>query len=158
MKNLLLFAALGVLGYFAYREWLPAAPAASFVTATPTPAPTPTPRPVDFAVKSAVKSLYEEWKRRVLSDPDPHGAAAIDMPQKLTEIRRRLFMERVHTEDAMMSAMATALQELGVAPREADYVVKKILEEVEAEKQAKRAAAEEGSSAAGLPPGGIGGN
>jgi len=125
MKGLLLFAVVGILGYYAYHHWLakpeppppppPAVPAAKVVEAKP--------EPVNFAVKSRVRNLLEEWKRRELGTPArEQGTAALDPALELTEIRKTLFRDGVHSEAAVHDVIKRALRELGVAEKEINEV------------------------------------
>lgn len=125
MKGLLLFAVVGILGYYAYHHWLakpeppppppPAVPAAKMVAAKP--------EPVNFAVKSRVRKLFEEWKRRSLGNAGSQlGSATVDPASELTEIRQTLFREGVHSEDAVHDVIKRALRELGVAEKELNEV------------------------------------
>ena len=121
MKNLLLLASLGVLGYFGYQNWFtqpeppPALPAAKVVEAKP--------EPVNFAVKSRVRKLFDEWKRRNLGNADSQlGSAAVDPASELTEIRKTLFRDGVHSEAAVLDVIKRALRDLGVPENEIDEV------------------------------------
>lgn len=120
MKSLLLLVILGVVGYYAYHHWRtePAAPP------PPTPAPpakvaVPKPEPVSFGVKSRVRKLLEEWKRRSLGGSKSQlGSATIDPASELTEIRKTLFRDGVHSEAAVLDVVQRALRELGVPQEE----------------------------------------
>ena len=120
MKNLLLLVGLGVLGYFGYQQWFarsepPPPPAAEVVEAKP--------EPVSFAVKSRVRKLLGEWKRRELGTPArEQGTATLDPALELTEIRKALFRDQVHSEAAVREVIKRALRELGVAEKELDEV------------------------------------
>lgn len=124
MKNLLLLASLGVLGYFGYQRWFtqpepppppPTLPAAEVVKAKP--------EPVSFAVKSSVRKLFEEWKRRNLGNAgSQQGSAAVDPASELTEIRKALFRDGVHSESAVLDVIKRALRDLGVPENEIDEV------------------------------------
>ncbi len=124
MKNLLLLAGLGVLGYLGYQKWstqpeppppLPALPTAEVVEAKP--------EPVNFAIKSRVRKLFEEWKRRNLSNADSQlGSAAVDPASELTVIRKTLFRDGVHSEAAVLDVIKRALRDLGVPENEIDEV------------------------------------
>jgi hypothetical protein len=109
MKNLLLLAALGVLGYFAYQEWRPASSAAPLVAATPTP--TPTPEPIDPAVLSKVSKLFEEWKlRNAGTERKQLGSAyKTDMAQLVSEIKLR----GPYTDEGLKSLFQRFLAEQG---------------------------------------------
>jgi hypothetical protein len=133
MKNLLLLALLGVLGYFAYLQW------------EPDPEPPPeiiTPQPVakaDFFVKSRVRSLFEEWQRRAvtkgLSGGPEDGTKGstpntlVDMSREIEQIRRILFTKNVFAAEAMTAQMKLALRDLGVVPSEIDEVYSGIIAE-----------------------------
>jgi hypothetical protein len=119
MKALLLLVAIGIVGYFVYRDYFAGPePLAAEPSATPAPK-SPTPTPVPFAIKSAVRSLYEEWKRRELGDQQP----AMPEPQKLlTEIRRNLFNRGEHTEAAVNGVIVQALAEMDLPPGEREHV------------------------------------
>jgi hypothetical protein len=124
MKNLLLLASLGVLGYFGYQKW--------FAQPEPPPPPPPVPaakvvevkpEPVNFAVKSRVRKLFDEWKRRNLGNADSQlGSATVDPASELTEIRKTLFRDGVHSEAAVLDVIKRALRELGVAEKELNEV------------------------------------
>ena len=125
MKGLLLFAIVGILGYYGYHYWL-AAPEPS----PPPPPPVPAakaveakPEPVNFAVKSRVRKLFEEWKRRNLGNAGSQlGTATVDPASELTEIRKTLFRDGVHSEAAVLDVIKRALRELGVAEKELNEV------------------------------------
>jgi hypothetical protein len=130
MKGLLLFALVGISGYYAYHYWsakpepvpAPIAPpvAAAAVTAKP--------EPVSFAVKSRVRSLLAEWKRRSLGGKSSElGSAKIDAASELTEIRKLLFRDGIHSETAVADTVSRALRELGVAETEVKEVTGGIL-------------------------------
>ena len=124
MKGLLLFAIAGILGYYAYHHWL----------AKPEPPPPPLPlpaakvvvakpEPVNFAVKSRVRKLFEEWKRRSLGNARSQlGSASVDPASELTEIRKTIFRDGVHSEAAVLDMIKRALRELGVAENELNEV------------------------------------
>ena len=124
MKGLLLFAIAAILGYYAYHYWL-AAP-----EPPPPPPPLPNakvveakPEPVNFAVKSRVRKLFEEWKRRNLGNAGSQlGSATVDPASELTEIRKTLFRDGVHSEAAVHDVIKRALRELGVAEKEINEV------------------------------------
>jgi hypothetical protein len=124
MKGLLLFAVVGILGYYGYHYWL-AAP-----EPPPPPPPLPDakvveakPEPVSFSVKSRVRKLFEEWKRRNLGDAGSQlGSATVDPASELTEIRKTLFRDGVHSEAAVHDVIKRALCELGVAEKELNEV------------------------------------
>ena len=119
MKALLLLVAIGIVGYFVYRDYF-AVPDLVVVA----PAATPTPTPVPFAIRSAVRSLYEEWKRRELGELQP----AVPGPRKLlTEIRRNLFDRGEHTEAAVSSAIVQALAEMGLPAGEREHIASGIM-------------------------------
>jgi hypothetical protein len=130
MKGLLLFAIVGILGYYGYHYWLaapeppppppPPVPAAKVVEAKP--------EPVNFAVKSRVRKLFEEWKRRNLGNAGSQlGSATVDPGSELTEIRKTLFRDGVHSEAAVLDVIKRALRELGVAEKEINEVAAGIL-------------------------------
>ena len=121
MKALLLLVAIGIVGYFVYRDFF-AVP--DLVVVAPAATPTPTPTPVPFAIRSAVRSLYEEWKRRELGEQQP----ALPEPRKLlTEIRRNLFDRGEHTEAAVSSAILQALAEMGLPAGEREHIASGIM-------------------------------
>ena len=121
MKALLLLVAIGIVGYFVYWDFF-AVP--DLVVVAPAATPTPTPTPVPFAIRSAVRSLYEEWKRRELGEQQP----AMPEPQKLlTEIRRNLFDKGEHTEAAVSSAIVQALAEMGLPAGEREHIASGIM-------------------------------
>jgi hypothetical protein len=127
MKGLLLLAALGLLGYYGYLQWF-----AKESVVPPAPAPAPVikakPEPVDFAVKSRVRRLLEEWKRRSLSSGGSEvGSASVDPGRELTEIRRIVFSDGRHSEAAIRETISRALRELGVAEGEVNEVAGGIL-------------------------------
>ena len=136
MKNLLLFAALGLLGYFGYEWW--------FTKPEPPPEPPEiiTPQPVakaDFFVKSRVRSLFEEWQRRAVTkglsggpEDETKGNAPntlVDMSREIEQIRRILFAKNVFAAEAMTAQMKLALRDLGVVPSEIDEVYSGIIAE-----------------------------
>ena len=117
MKNLLLLAGLGVLGYLGYQKWftLPALPTAEVVEAKP--------EPVNYTIKSRVRKLFDEWKRRNLGNADSQlGSAAVDPASELTEIRKILFRDGVHSEAAVLDVIKRALRDVGVSENEIDEV------------------------------------
>ena len=117
MKALLLLVAIGIVGYFVYWDYF-AVPDLVVV------APAATPTPVPFAIRSAVRSLYGEWKRRELGEQQP----ALPEPRKLlTEIRRNLFDRGEHTEAAVSSAILQALAEMGLPVGEREHVASGIM-------------------------------
>ena len=131
MKSLLIVAGLVLLGYYGYNHWL-----ATPEPPPPPPAPPPTPakvvqakpQPVDFAVKSRVRKLLEEWKRRSLGGTGSHlGSATVDPARELTEIRKGLFRDGVHSESAVLEVIKAALREMGVAEDEINEVSQGIL-------------------------------
>ena len=130
MKNLLLLAGLGILGYYGYNHWF-AAP-----EPPPTPAPKvaeprvaePKPAPVSFAVKSRVERLLEEWKRRSLGGMESQiSSAPVDVATELAEIRKTLFRDGIHSQAAVLDVIKRALRELGVAEKELNEVAGGIL-------------------------------
>jgi len=132
MKNLLLLAALGAAAYYAYGEWFAApanAPQATVAAAAP-------PAPVDFTVKTRVRKLLEEWKRRQLTSSQPHGARLTDMSRELDDVRRHLFGKSVHSEQGLVDTLSLALRELGVSEDELEHLAKGII--AEARKDASR--------------------
>jgi len=121
MKSLLLLVVLGVVGYYAYNNWRsePAAPPPPPTPAPPAKVAAPKPEPVSFGVKSRVRKLLEEWKRRSLGDSKSQlGSATIDPAGELTEIRKMLFRDGVHSEAAVLDVIQRALRELGVPQEE----------------------------------------
>lgn len=117
MKALLLLTVLGIVGFFIYRDYF-AAPEPVAV------APAPVPTPVPFAIKSAVRSLYEEWKRRELGEQ----GLSLPEPQKLIiEIKRSLFSKGEHTDAAIKRAVVQALGEMGIAPGEREHIAAGIM-------------------------------
>jgi hypothetical protein len=89
---------------------------------------TPKPEPVSFAVKSRVRNLLAEWKRRSLGGKSSQlGSAKIDAASELTEIRKQLFRDGIHSEAAVTDAVSRALRELGVAEEEIKEVANGIL-------------------------------
>ena len=129
MKNLLLLIALGVLGYYGYKEWFskPVRPP----VAVPPPVAvevTAKPEPVSFAIKVRVRNLLAEWKRRSLGGQSSElGSATIDPAGEVTEIRKLLFRDGIHSEAAVADAVSRALRELGVAEHEIKEVTGGIL-------------------------------
>lgn len=135
MKNLLFFAALGVLAYFAYQKWSGGAPTPETQPA-PTPAVTPAPARSDFFIRSRAEKLLTEWKRRALSGGSgERGAAATDMAHEITEIRRRLMDRGQHSREDVASAVLQALRELGVAEDEIKEVTAGILQQAASDGQ-----------------------
>ena len=130
MKNLLLIAGLGVLGYLGYQEW--------FAQPEPKPAAAAVapPAPVDFAVKTRVRKMFEEWKRRQLTSSQPHGARLTDMSRELDDVRRHLFGKAIHGEKGLQEIIENALRELGVSGAELKQLAKNII--AEARKDASR--------------------
>jgi hypothetical protein len=123
MKNALLLLILVGVGYYVYVQWFQEAPSELKVV----PAK---PEPVDFAIRSTVNRLFNEWKRRELAGHGrEHGSAFLDMSQGIMEIRRKLFGMGIHSEEALSSIVADALRELGVADYECTQVASGILQE-----------------------------
>ena len=115
MKRLLLLAGLSLLGYLAY----------AYLMAPPEPPPPPPvvieakPEPVDFAIRSRVRKLFQEWKRRELGDGNGQlGVAAIDPGEEIRQIRQSLFREGRYSESAVAEVVTRSLRELGVAESE----------------------------------------
>ncbi len=129
MKKLLLLVALGLLGYYGYTHWL--------VKPVPPPPPPPPPvetaiqakpEPVNFAIKSRVRQLLAEWKRRNSGvNSSESGSATIDPAAELAEIRKTLFREGTHSEAEVSRVVSRALRELGVAESEVQEVTRSIL-------------------------------
>lgn len=124
MKGLLLLVALAIGAYCAYQFLLPEPP--------PPPAPPPVvaakPEPVNFAIRSRVRKLFEEWKRRNLGNPIvEHGAPAIVPASEFNQIRKSLYAEGIYAGDAVRDVVVRSLRELGVAEREIGEVSDGIL-------------------------------
>ena len=131
MKNLLLLAAIGVIGYYAYKEWSAKPVPAPLVAEKKTvAAPTPAPKPVDPSIKAYVDRMYGEWKERSLGTQRKQlGSRRSDMAELLTQIRRRLGGLGVHSDSAVRQEIIRALQELGVVPEECSFVANGLLSE-----------------------------
>ena len=134
MKNLLLLAALAAGGYYAYHKWL--APQQAALATNPALAEVAPPGPVDFHVKTRVRKLFDEWKRRQLTGSQPHGARLTDMSREMDDVRKYLFGKSVHSEEGLVDALRNALRELGVVEEELDQLAKGII--AEARKDASR--------------------
>ena len=115
MKRLLLVAFLGLAGYYAY-EWVSQEPAA------PAPVPSAAPvkkKPVDFAMRSRVNKLFQEWKRQqLITDKGQQGLATCNPEEELNQIRQHLFREGRHSESAVADLVSQCLQEMGLAEEE----------------------------------------
>jgi hypothetical protein len=127
MKNLLLLASLGVLGYFGYHRWSAdkGNPAAFFVQKPAVEAPTPTPAPTDPWLRGKVARLFEEWKRRNASTDKKQHVYLLDMAEVLSEIK----MRGPYTDQVIASKFTKILIEMGVSPDEAGMVAAGILKE-----------------------------
>ena len=98
LKGLILFLLFGVLTYFGWERYF-AQPEPEPVVAAP-----PAPEKVDFFIKSRVRKLFHEWKRRALNrgGGSSRGAESkivgslVDMPREVMEIRRTLFSRLKH--------------------------------------------------------------
>jgi hypothetical protein len=132
MKNLLLLVALGALGYYAYRGWMSESQATLLAVAA---ADAP-PAAVDFNVKTRVRKMFEEWKRRQLMSSQPHGARLSNMSRELDELRKYLFANAVHSEKGLHALLSHALRELGVSKEESEQVARGFI--AEARKDAAR--------------------
>ena len=137
VKGLVLLLLFGLLAYFGWERYF-AQPEAEPVVAAPPP-----PEKVDFFIKSRVRKLFDEWKRRALNQGGVGSRGAeskivdslVDMPREVMEIRRTLFSRLKHTEDAMKSEMKLALREIGVAEDELESVVQGIFAEAASDEQ-----------------------
>ena len=119
MKNLLLIAGLGVLGYLGYQEW--------FAKPEPEPVAVAAPQPTDPWLRTKVTRLLDEWKRRNAGTEKKQYALRTDMGTILSEIK----MRGPHTEIAIKAAFGKALVELGVDSQEVAEVVKGIWNEAD---------------------------
>lgn len=116
MKGFLLLFVGGLSVYYAYSTW--------FATSEPPPAPAAVApslkvEPVDFAIKSRVRKLFEEWKRLQLSGHrGQQGAMASSPEEERRQIRKLLFRDGRYSESAVAEVVARSLRELGVAESE----------------------------------------
>jgi hypothetical protein len=116
MKGFLLLVIGGLASYYAYSTW--------FAKPEPPPAPaavarSPKVEPVDFAIKSRVRKLFEEWKRQQLSgQKGQHGAMANSPEEEGRQIKKLLFRNGRYSESALAEVVARSLRELGVAESE----------------------------------------
>lgn len=116
MKPILLLLGCALLGHYAYKTWFSAPP--------PDPVPVqagPVPKleKVDFAIKSRIRKLFEEWKRQQLaSGTGQHGMPGANPDEERKQIRQLLFREGRYSEAAFGEVAARALREMGVAESE----------------------------------------
>lgn len=115
MKALLLLAAIGTVGYFVHRDFFAEPETVEQVSVAAR---------LPFGVRSAVQSLYEEWKRRQLGEP---RASMADPEKLLVEVRRFVFSKGEHTEAAVKRTIEQALGELGIAPGDRQHVATEVL-------------------------------
>jgi hypothetical protein len=92
-----------------------------------TTAVTAKPEPVSFSIKSRVRQLLAEWKRRSGATSAEPGFATIDPAAEIAEIRKALFREGAHSEAEVGRVVSRALRELGVAENEIQEVTRGIL-------------------------------
>lgn len=152
MKTLIPLILVGIAGWFVYEnrhsltdvpEGEPPADLAPSTTGA---------APVDFAVKSMVRRLFEEWQRRSLAGAKgEHGSARTDMAKGLMDIRRKLFSLGVYSEKAVAETMQRALEEIGVEPEECREVVEGILALAEVDQQTAASRKQGASSGGGMP-------
>jgi hypothetical protein len=126
MRNLLLLIALGVLGYYAYREWFSESVRPPVVVPSAPPRPVVATPPGADRVSSRVRKMYDEWKNRALAtEKVQQGARKTDMSVVLTEIRRILGEDfGLHTPSAVREVIVHCLP---VPESEKDYVYKSII-------------------------------
>jgi hypothetical protein len=130
MKNLLLLALLGVLGYFAYLQWEPdpepPPPAPVLVDTAPQAPPG-----ADERVYFRVRRMYDEWQNRALAtDKLQQGSRRTDLSTMLTEIREILGgSHNLHSPEAVKEVIVYHLGQIGVPPGERDYVYAGLLSE-----------------------------
>ncbi|MFM8885631.1 MAG: hypothetical protein ACKOKC_04355 [Chthoniobacterales bacterium] len=118
MKRILLLIGCGLLGYYVYNTWFAEPPPAPVV---PVQAKA---EKVDFAIKSRVRKLFEEWKRQQLaSGAGQHGAVAANPDEERRQIRQLLFREGRYSDAAVGEVIARALREMGVAESELGTVL-----------------------------------
>lgn len=130
MGKLLLLALIAAGIYWAHGKWFASEPATTSentAPANPSPAVAKA-KPVDFAIKSRVRGLLEEWKRRQLGGGGvKKGVATIKPDQQLKLIREHLFRAGRYSDSAMNAAVADSLRELGVAEEELGNMTGEIL-------------------------------
>lgn len=127
MKKLFVAVALGLLGYYAYEYWVAKPVPAPVAPPVVTTAVTAKPEPVSFSIKSRVRQLLAEWKRRSGATSAEPGFATIDPAAEIAEIRKALFREGAHSEAEVGRVVSRALRELGVAENEIQEVTRGIL-------------------------------
>ena len=144
IKSLLLVLLLMAAGYYAWMHWStqsdsdqtggthtgstanttapqsrgPTAPVADS-------APPALPANLDPGVKSTVRRMLEEWKRRYVStERKVHGAMTYDLGELLVELKKR----GLYTEQALFREIERALRALGVPADQSAEVSASILE------------------------------
>jgi hypothetical protein len=118
MKTLLFLTLCLVGGYYAYQHFNEKPPAPAAVVP-----PAVKPVPVDFAIKSTVRKLFEEWKRRSLAfSGKERSSTRIDPASELKEIRRKLFEKGIHSEVAVNDVIVRSLREIGVPEKDISEV------------------------------------
>jgi len=120
---------MAVAGYWAYERWLvakePAAQESSPAVKVVAP---PKPEPVNFAVKSRVRKLFEEWKRQELrTSSGEHSVAAVKASEEIKQIRQYLFREGHYSEGAIHDLVVRSLREMGVAESEIQVAANGVL-------------------------------
>lgn len=126
MKNLLLLASLGVLGYFGYQKWFaqpeikPAAPAQAVAA----------PRGADDRIERRVRRMYEEWRDRALAtQKTQHAARRTDIAVVLSEIREILGEDYgMHGPESVKQVIIYLLP---VPASDKNYVYSGIMDEAE---------------------------
>jgi hypothetical protein len=122
MRKLLILSALCLGGYFAYEHWFTEPPQPQL---PPQPVLAPA-KKVSLGIKRSVRSLLDEWKRRKLT-PHVQKATAIVPERELAEIRKALFSDGAHSEQAFIEAVTSALRELGVSQAEIGQIAGEIV-------------------------------
>lgn len=135
----MLVLVIGVAGYYGYQFFFPDSPPPALRSSyqsgaaveEPLPqaaAPQAKPTTVDFVIRSRVKKLFEEWKRRKLAYPGHEiGASGVKPAEEFSEIRKALFHDRDYAEEAVYEAVVKALRELHVAEDEINEVAVGVL-------------------------------
>ena len=138
MKNLLLFAALGVLGYFAFLRGCPPPPPPPPPPEQPTSRPNVAEAADEFFVYSRVIIMYEEWKSResAQAGDNKQHARFVDMSAVLTDIRawlsehpRYKIHEPKKIEEVISIALRRPIRRLDVPPSQIPHVLQGLLSE-----------------------------
>jgi len=123
MRKLLFLILCVIGGYYAYQYFTDKPPAPVVPAPVVVAMPAVKPAPVEFTIKSTVRKLFEEWKKRSLGLPaKERGSAGIIPASELKEIRRKLFEKGIHSEVAVKDVIVRSLREIGVPEEDINEV------------------------------------